>query len=94
MVTVKPGQWVTSTAGRDRGKHYIVIRVNGDRSVAVADGVRRSQAQPKTKNLRHLWVHDRIHAELAKRLEAGETISNAEIEAALGELVRTEEEVG
>jgi len=51
---VQPGQVVRSTAGRDRGRYYVVIRRLNERFVAVADGRARRSAWPKKKNVRHL----------------------------------------
>lgn len=51
------GQVVTSRAGRDAGKTYLVVGLLPDGRVLVADGRVRSVVRPKVKNLRHLWVH-------------------------------------
>jgi len=94
LVTVKPGQWVTSTAGRDQGTHYLVIAVENERTLYVADGLRRSVASPKRKNVRHVWVHDAVHEGLASQLRAGKKLQDSDVRTALMELMRKEEEVG
>lgn len=94
MVSVKPGQWVTSSAGRDVGAHYLVLACAEEPFVLVADGTRRTVAKPKRKNVRHLWVHDTIHEEVAALLGSGGKVTDATIRAALMELVGEKEEVG
>lgn len=94
LVTVKPGHWVTSTAGRDKGTHYIVLAVRDGRWIDVVDGRRRTLANPKKKSIKHVWVHDVVVDHLAARFEAGEKVSDEEIQSALAQLVREEEEVG
>lgn len=93
LVSVKPGQWVTSSAGRDIGAHYLVLDVVEERFALVADGVKRTVAKPKKKNIRHLWVHDEIHTEIAARLSNGAKVTDEQIRAALRELVGEREEV-
>lgn len=90
---MKPGQWVTSTAGRDRGRHYIVSAVDGGQFLWVVDGKVRKLAHPKRKNLRHVWVHDAVDSQLASRFEKGERVTDDEIRAAVAELAGVEEEV-
>lgn len=93
LVTVKPGQWVTSTAGRDNGSHYLVLEVVDDNAITVVDGERRTLAKPKRKNLRHVWVHDVVQSALAQAFEQGEKVSDEDIRRALKELVQKQEEV-
>ncbi|MBE3576768.1 MAG: KOW domain-containing RNA-binding protein [Limnochordales bacterium] len=51
------GQVVTSRAGRDAGRTYLVVGVRPDGRVLVADGRIRPLERPKVKNPRHLWIH-------------------------------------
>lgn len=94
MISVQPGQWVTSTAGRDKGRHYLVMAVIDERWVTVVDGVRRTPSKAKRKSLRHVWVHPVGDATLGAKFTSGQRVSNEEIQSALKELVREEEEVG
>jgi len=94
LVSVKPGQWVTSSAGRDVGAHYLVVALAEAPFVYVADGVRRTVAKPKRKNIRHLWVHDVVHEEIAAQLALRKKVTDAQIRAALTEIVGEKEEVG
>ncbi|MBM7853848.1 ribosomal protein L14E/L6E/L27E [Desulfohalotomaculum tongense] len=53
-VDFKVGQLVCSTAGRDKGKLYLVIGSAEDNRVWVADGSVRRVENPKKKNIKHL----------------------------------------
>lgn len=94
LVSVRPGQWVTSTAGRDKGTHYLVAKVENEKFVRVVDGRKRPIDQSKRKSLRHLWVHDVVHQEVASRLAVGRGVADSQVRQALEEIVGKEEEVG
>lgn len=53
MMQFTPGNVVRSTAGRDKGRLYIVVAVAANR-IMVADGQKRTLAAPKPKNPLHL----------------------------------------
>ncbi len=72
------GQVVSSRAGRDRGRYFVVVEILDDRFVAVADGDLRKVENPKKKNVRHLLVHNDV-LPLGEKLRAGERVSNAEL---------------
>ena len=72
------GRIVTSKAGRDRGKAFVVIGIEGDR-VRVADGELRKVGSAKRKNQRHLVAHDWIAPGLESRIRGGDGVSDAEI---------------
>ncbi|QIA28030.1 RNA-binding protein [Thermaerobacter sp. PB12/4term] len=81
------GQLVTSRAGRDQGRPYLVVGVLDDRFVLVADGDLRPADRPKRKNVRHLVFHRAWAEEIRQRLEAGQRPSNSELRRALSGLV-------
>lgn len=80
---LRPGQVVVSLAGRDRGRRLIVLRVQGDRWVWVADGDLRRSANPKRKNRRHVQPQDRVDPGLAQKLAEGRTVTDQEVREAL-----------
>lgn len=86
----RPGQLVTSRAGRDKGCPLFVLRVLDDRFAEVADGLMRSVRAPKRKNIRHLQPHTVVHAELAARLNRGELPTDEELRAMLSEVLAGE----
>jgi len=50
------GHICTSRAGHDRNEYYVIVSVLDDKHVGVANGVNRTIASPKRKNLSHLSV--------------------------------------
>ncbi len=93
MVKPQVGQLVTSTAGRDAGAAYIVLRYLDDTYVLVVDGDKRPMANAKRKNLRHLELHNRVAVQLQSRLRSGESVADAQVQTALRELTTKSEEV-
>lgn len=86
LVGLKIGQLVFSKAGRDRGRPFLVLRVTDDGFAYVVDGELRRVARPKRKNVKHLQPTGQIAQELAAKVEAGKTPTDAEIRKALAAL--------
>ncbi len=59
MVELKSGQLVRSLAGRDKGKHYLVLKELNEKYVLLVDGRNRTAHKPKKKNKIHLQHYDR-----------------------------------
>ncbi len=59
MVDLKPGQLVRSLAGRDKGKHYLVLEKVDHKHVLLVDGRNRPIEWPKKKNIVHLQHYGR-----------------------------------
>jgi ribosomal protein L14E/L6E/L27E len=76
---VEAGRVVRSKAGRDEGKYFVVIALDGDEFALVADGERRGVEKPKRKRLKHLFVTEETISGLQLRLEAGGAVENHEI---------------
>ena len=93
-VVPRPGQLVTSRAGRDKGKPFFVLRVLDDRFAEVADGEMRSVRRPKRKNIRHLQPHTVVHEGLAERLNRGEMPTDEELRAMLAEVLAKAAQTG
>lgn len=83
---LRPGQVVTSLAGRDRGRRMIVLRVVDDRYVLVVDGELRRLQRPKRKNRRHLQPHGAVAREVSAKLAEGRAVTDEEIRTALERL--------
>ncbi|MHB0884629.1 MAG: KOW domain-containing RNA-binding protein [Bacillota bacterium] len=77
------GRIVSSKAGRDQGRKFVILKVLDDRTVLVADGDLRKVASPKRKNVRHLVVHQGVVGPVREKLMAGEEPSDKEIRQAL-----------
>ena len=76
---VETGRVVRSKAGRDEGKYFVVIALDGEEFALVADGDRRGVEKPKRKRLKHLFVTEETISGLQARLQAGEPVENHEI---------------
>lgn len=59
MTEIKTGQLVRSLAGRDKGKHYLVLQTIDHRYALVVDGRTRTLDRPKKKNIVHLQHYER-----------------------------------
>ena len=91
MEMLRPGQLVRSKAGRDRGRHYLVIKVIGPREVLLSDGRKRPLARPKKKNVAHLQPYLRF-AEI-EELVGSQKLTDSQVIKYLCELAPQEEEV-
>ena len=76
---VETGRIVRSKAGRDEGRYFVVIALEGDEFALVADGKRRGVEKPKRKRVKHLFVTEETISGLQERLAAGGRVENHEI---------------
>lgn len=90
MDDLRPGQLVRSRAGRDRGKHYLVIKIMNSREVLLADGRSRPLARPKKKNVIHLQRYSR-RAEI-EELSRNQKLTDSQVIKFIDELAPVEEE--
>lgn len=84
---VQVGQLVRSKAGRDKDRYYLVYQTMDDYFVYVIDGESRKVTNPKKKNTRHLQTTNQVAYHLVDRLKAGDPVTDAEVRAAIKELV-------
>ncbi|MFZ5634506.1 MAG: RNA-binding protein [Bacillota bacterium] len=84
---LEPGRLVVSTAGRDRGKHYLVLEKAPDNRVYVVDGEIRRVANPKRKNEKHLRSCPEMSAEINEKIKAGLKVTDLDIRRALREII-------
>jgi len=85
VVELKPGQLVRSLAGRDKGKHYLVLRELDGKYVLLVDGHKRSIERPKKKNRLHLQHYERFAGQVDQA--GGENLNDDRVIKALKELV-------
>ncbi|HOB29118.1 MAG: KOW domain-containing RNA-binding protein [Dethiobacteria bacterium] len=90
MEELRPGQLVRSRAGRDKGSHYLVIRVISPREVLLSDGRRRPLSRPKKKNVAHLQPYSR-RVEI-EELVNSQKLTDSQVIKYLCELAPQEEE--
>jgi Ribosomal protein L14E/L6E/L27E len=81
--TLKPGSVVISTAGRDSGKTFMVVRALDDNYVFIVDGVLRRLDKPKKKKIKHLAVTSHTLNGIGDKLNEGKKVFDAEIRSAL-----------
>lgn len=86
--TIILGQLVTSVAGRDHGAGYMVVGIDRPPYIYVANGSNHSVAKPKKKNIRHVRALQLVNAEMAKRLAAGEKVTDEAVRQAIACLVK------
>ncbi len=80
---IRPGQVVVSTAGRDRGRRYIVLGAIDGAHVAVVDGACRPVSRPKKKNVRHLAATRKADGRVGSKILAGVRVTDEEVREAL-----------
>ena len=76
---ISQGDLVVSTAGRDKGKSFLVISVN-NKFAYVVDGRERKTINPKKKNVKHLEKFSNVSIiELAEKINNGIPVGNEKI---------------
>ncbi len=89
-----PGEFVYATAGRDKGKCFVVLDVSGE-YLYLADGKGRKVSAPKRKKIKHVTLtgcHDEF---IFNKLTTVGKLTNKEVRYSLssflGELVESDE---
>jgi len=88
-IPIEPGRVVLSRAGRDEGRPFVVLRVEGEFAYT-ADGDLRRVESPKKKKLRHLRPTPELFTSVPAILKDGQVPSNAEIRKLLINRPQTE----
>ena len=73
------GRIVLSKAGRDKGRRFVVIAIEDDAHVRIADGGLRKIARAKKKKLKHLRIEPVTADAIAAKLNEGARVFDAEI---------------
>ncbi len=82
---------VLSTAGRDKGRYFLVIGME-DNYALIVDGKLRSIESPKRKKIKHLMYAGKVSGEkLQAKIDADIALEDAEVRKAMN-LFLTEEE--
>lgn len=90
-MSFEKAQIVRSLKGRDSGRLFCVMDVDGDR-VLLADGKRRRVSAPKRKNGRHVVCAGEFRHPTIEKVRAGQPVRDRELRAALA-AIRDEMEV-
>ena len=73
---------VKATAGRDTGKFFFVLAVQGD-FLLLADGKHRRVENPKRKRQKNVALVGESHSLVAEKIRSGEKITNSELRKAI-----------
>ncbi len=76
---------VKATAGRDAGKLFFVLGVEGD-FLLLADGKTRKLERPKRKKRKHVTFACRADGRTAEKIRSGEKVTNSELRKTLAQL--------
>ncbi len=85
---------VRSEAGRDKGKLFFVLSVEGE-YLLLADGKSRKAESPKRKKRRHVLFVAADETRLSEKIKSGEKITNSELRRTLAgyrELIQPDQE--
>ncbi|HLV09943.1 MAG TPA: hypothetical protein VKY40_07035 [Halanaerobiales bacterium] len=77
------GELVESTAGRDSGKHYLVVGIIDEKHVELADGDKKKINKAKKKNMKHIRSTGFIDKELSIWLLNGKRVRNEDLKKCL-----------
>ena len=83
VLNISIGQLVTSNAGRDQTNVYLVVGINKNTLLLLANGRERKLNNPKQKNIRHVNVLKSIAQGVAEKLQSGVKISDEELRQAI-----------
>lgn len=84
-----PGDIVISKAGRDKGRHFIIIERADENHVFIADGDIRRVEKPKKKKLKHLQIVKKLSSNeseiqtIKDKINKSQEVTNAEIRKCL-----------
>lgn len=72
-----------SLQGRDKGRYYLIVKINPDGTVMLADGNFKRLAAPKKKNLKHVKLMPGTADIIAEKISEGRQIFDTEVYSAL-----------
>ncbi|NMA96052.1 MAG: RNA-binding protein [Clostridiales bacterium] len=73
------GEIVRATAGRDKGKLFIVMDIIDDNYVWIVNGKNRTIDRPKKKKIRHLKAAGASDYQIREKILSGKKIFDSEI---------------
>ena len=73
------GYVVTSRAGRDKDRSFLVVGMFGADYVLLADGTLRKLSNPKKKKLKHVTIEKDVAEGIKVKLSEGKQVFDAEI---------------
>ena len=82
-----PGEIVYATAGRDKGKCFLVVSCDNE-FVFLADGKQRKVGTPKKKKIKHISLTGFVDEFIVNRLNTVGKITNKETRSSLSHFLR------
>lgn len=73
------GRVVTSKAGRDKGRSFLVVARVDENHVHIVDGTLRKLGRPKKKKLKHLTLEAPAATGIREKITNGKQVFDAEI---------------
>jgi ribosomal protein L14E/L6E/L27E len=84
---LKIGQVVKVLRGREKYAYAIVVRIQDERTVYIADGNKRKMDNPKKKNVLHLEAQPFVGEQVALSLQQTQKCTNGKLRIALMQFV-------
>lgn len=75
---------VKAATGRDKGKLFFVLDVDGD-FLLLADGKTRRLERPKRKKRKHVIFQARFDCRTAEKIRSGEKLANSDLRKTLAQ---------
>lgn len=85
--SVQVGRLVCSVQGRDSGRFYLIVGMENQAGVWVADGEGRKVEKPKKKNVKHLKFYDIMAPAVVEKSSRGRRITNEDVRNELKSIV-------
>lgn len=84
------GRICKASAGRGKGRYFIICKIVDDEYVLLTDGKTRKWEHPKRKKSKHLICRPYVAEDIATAIAQGRTPLDAEIREALGRVAAIE----
>ncbi len=82
------GNIVLSTAGRDKDRYFLVVKVE-DNYVYLVDGNLRKVENPKKKKIKHIELTAFFDGDFAEKIKKNNKISNQDVKKLLKNLIKS-----
>lgn len=80
------GRVVYSRQGRDAGRYYVIVKVQDEQFVFIADGALRKLCKPKLKKKKHLDPKPMVLESVREKLQNESKVFDSEVRNALESL--------
>lgn len=79
------GQLVLSWAGKDKGRHFLILKIDGA-FVYLADGDLRKVSRAKRKNIKHVRPLRQVSPQIAQKIQRGLRLTDQEVKEAISQM--------